>query len=406
MGQPASAVDLLAGGDLSGLTDGQLLDRGRELIRARNRLDAELARTVRAAENRQAAERDGLATMRSWLRSHARLSDAAARRLIEIGRACEFLPEVQRTFAAGELTAEQVAVIAPITAPQRREQAAEQEVDLPDVESALVGVATSMPHRRLQEATGHYLSLLEPDGEEPDPTDGRSFTMSRVLGGTFVGSFVLDELGGERVATAIESISAAARCAGDSRTAAQRRGDALVQLCDLALASGQLPVLRTVKPHVIVTVAADDLADPAPGSDAARTGMGATISAAQARWAACDANVTRIVLNPAGLPLDLSRSQRVVPPHIRRAVEERDRACVFAGCEAPAWFCDVHHLVEWINGGETSLDNSALLCERHHTKVHHGFRVDRDDGAPPGFRWRTYRPDGTEIVVHFPLLAA
>jgi hypothetical protein len=44
-------------------------------------------------------------------------------------------------------------------------------------------------------------------------------------------------------------------------------------------------------------------------------------------------------------------------------------------------------------GGETSLENSGLLCERHHTKVHAGFRVVRDAAG----RWRTYRSDGTEI---------
>ena len=33
------------------------------------------------------------------------------------------------------------------------------------------------------------------------------------------------------------------------------------------------------------------------------------------------------------------------------------------------------------------------------TKVHHGFRVVRDDGAPPDERWRTYRPDGTQILI-------
>jgi hypothetical protein len=42
--------------------------------------------------------------------------------------------------------------------------------------------------------------------------------------------------------------------------------------------------------------------------------------------------------------------------------------------------------------------NSALLCGRHHTKVHHGFSVERDDGAPPAERWRTYRPAGTQIL--------
>src|SRR3712207_118815 len=100
---------------------------------------------------------------------------------------------------------------------------------------------------------------------------------------------------------------------------------------------------------------------------------------------------------------DVGREERVVPPHIRRAVVERDRHCVFTGCEAPPWFCDVHHLREWLaDHGETSLDNSGLLCERHHTKVHHGFTVERQ----PDGTWHTYRPDGTEIIVGSPLLAA
>ncbi|MGY1807459.1 HNH endonuclease signature motif containing protein [Blastococcus sp. SYSU D00669] len=65
----------------------------------------------------------------------------------------------------------------------------------------------------------------------------------------------------------------------------------------------------------------------------------------------------------------------------------------FAGCDAPHHRCEVHHLLAWALGGETSLDNSGLLCERHHTQVHHGFRIERDDAG----RWHAYRPDGTEI---------
>jgi hypothetical protein len=89
----------------------------------------------------------------------------------------------------------------------------------------------------------------------------------------------------------------------------------------------------------------------------------------------------------------------VVTPGLRKAVERRDKSCVFAGCGAPTWWCDVHHLIHWLFGGETNLGNSALVCERHHTKVHHGFRIERD----PGGRWHTYRPDGTEILIGPPL---
>jgi hypothetical protein len=81
---------------------------------------------------------------------------------------------------------------------------------------------------------------------------------------------------------------------------------------------------------------------------------------------------------------------------MRRAIEVRDEHCVFAGCDAPPAWCDVHHLLEWdADHGDTSVENSGLLCERHHTKVHHGFRVERDAEG----RWHTYRPDGTEILI-------
>jgi hypothetical protein len=192
----------------------------------------------------------------------------------------------------------------------------------------------------------------------------------------------------------------AGRCKGDRRTRSQQLADALVQLAENALASGTLPILRTVKPHVIVTIAGKDAVDPARNPGAAVTGFDEFLSAAEARHLACDSSVTRILLDPDGLPLDVGREKRVVPPHIRRAVEQRDKNCVFAGCQAPKYWCDVHHLLEWLFGGETSLENSALLCERHHTKVHHGFRVERD----PGGRWRTFRPDGSEIDVGEPLL--
>jgi hypothetical protein len=203
------------------------------------------------------------------------------------------------------------------------------------------------------------------------------------------------------VQAALESFVQADRPAGDMRTRAQQLGDALVQLADVALASGDLPILRTVKPHVIVTIQVDDLADPAAGPCAAATGFGAHISAARARWLACDGAISRMIMSPDGVPLDHGRTRRVVPPSLRRAVEARDVHCVFAGCQAPSYWCDVHHVLEWVlDEGDTNLENSALLCERHHTKVHHGFRVER----PPDGRWRTWRPDGTEILLAEPLL--
>src|SRR3954463_12827707 len=96
-----SALDGLAADDLHGLPAAELLDRTAVLVAARNRIDAELARTVRRAELAQAAEHDGLKTMASWLRGHARLSPAAAGQLVRNGRALEFLPAVAAGCSAG-----------------------------------------------------------------------------------------------------------------------------------------------------------------------------------------------------------------------------------------------------------------------------------------------------------------
>jgi len=394
-----SALDALAIEDLHGLDDGQVLDRTALLVAARNRLDAELTRTVRHAESTRACEHDGLKTMRSWLVGHARLAPAEASRIVRSGRALEHLPALSAGFADGEVTAAQVDVVTKVVGPTEVARAAEQGVDLGAFDRDWATVAAGARHDVLAQTVGLFEAALDPDGAEPDPTEGRRLTIAKHADGSVTGRFELDAVGGERVQAAIESVVQAARPKGDTRTRAQQNADALVQLCDNQLAAGQLPTLRKEKPHVVLALDVADFADPATGAGAASTGFGGRISAERARWLACDAEISRVVMGPDGEPLDLGRKHRVVTAGLRRAVVARDRTCVFAGCGAPHWWADVHHLLHWVHGGETSLENSALLCERHHTKVHHGFAVERG----PGGRWRTHRPDGTEILIGPPL---
>jgi len=395
MSELQAALDALVVEDLHGCGDGQVLDRVAALVAARNRLDAELTRTVRHADTTQAVERDGLKSMRSWLIGHARLAPNDASKIVRAGRALAHLPALAAGFAGGDVTAAQVDLVAGKVGPREVARAQEQGVDLGAFDRDWTTIAAAASHDVLKEAVELFDAALDPDGPAPDPTEGRGLTMVTHADGTVTGRFELDAVGGEKAKAALESVVQADRPKGDERTRAQQNADAFVQLCDNQLASGNLPTLRTVKPHVVVTIDLDDLADPATGPGAAHMGFGARISAARARYLACDGSISRIVMGPDGVPLDLGRDHRVVTPGLRKAVERRDRSCVFAGCHAPSHWCDVHHLVHWVHGGETDLQNSALLCERHHTKVHHGFRVERD----PGGRWRTWRPDDTEIRI-------
>ena len=76
-----------------------------------------------------------------------------------------------------------------------------------------------------------------------------------------------------------------------------------------------------------------------------------------------------------GATIDVGRKTRTIPPALRRALEARDGCCRFPGCGNRQWL-DGHHVKHWIEGGETSLANTMLLCRFHHRFVHeHGYSI-------------------------------
>ena len=94
---------------------------------------------------------------------------------------------------------------------------------------------------------------------------------------------------------------------------------------------------------------------------------GIRVSGETSRRMACDAAVVAMVHAKDGSMLNVGRRTRTIPPHIRRALEERDRGCRFPGCACR--FTEAHHVKHWADGGETSLRNTLLLCRRHHRAV-------------------------------------
>src|SRR3954452_14331041 len=230
MGELHSALDALAAENLSSMVGAQLLDRLGPLLVLQNRIAAEVTRTVQACELTGAAECDGLKTMPVWLRGHGHLSPAEAARLVRSGRALEHLPAIAAAFADGAITAGQVAAIAPIASEEARAAADVQDVDLGAIEASLLAVAEGEAHAQLPQVVHVYLEALDPDGMEPDPTEGRRLSIARHADGSVTGRFDLDAVGGEKVQAAIESIVQASRPKGDERTRVQQNADALVQL--------------------------------------------------------------------------------------------------------------------------------------------------------------------------------
>lgn len=120
-----------------------------------------------------------------------------------------------------------------------------------------------------------------------------------------------------------------------------------------------------------------------------------------ARKLSCDADLLGAIVDAAGEVLALGRTRRLVSRAQRRALMIRDHGiCQFAGCHQ-THHLQAHHVVHWVDGGRTDLDNLILLCRRHHTVVHEGGMVIRrasnvsSVSASCTRRWEFLMPDGS-----------
>jgi hypothetical protein len=193
----------------------------------------------------------------------------------------------------------------------------------------------------------------------------------------------------------------------------------LVALVNAAHASGQIPTRGGLPVSVSVTLESTAL-----GDQVWTTSRGHTLTDAEARFAACDAMVTPIVVDtgqcpdtgpgfPTGahritalaatllgtrIPLAVGRTARTATPAQRRALAARDRGCIIPGCRIPAEACQTHHIQDWAAHGATDLPNLALLCWAHHRQVDLGMWTimpatnsdqvpSPEPGAPPGTPW-------------------
>ncbi|GAA4476179.1 hypothetical protein GCM10023190_13150 [Enteractinococcus fodinae] len=87
---------------------------------------------------------------------------------------------------------------------------------------------------------------------------------------------------------------------------------------------------------------------------------------------ACDSKLVGQIWNSHHEVLAQHRAHRLFTPTQRRAILARDRGCQAPGCTVPAVYCQIHHIVEWLNNGTTNVDNAITLCAHHHGAVHNG----------------------------------
>jgi hypothetical protein len=335
---------------------------------------------VRELDVRGVALKQGATSTKTFLRGRLRVSVGAADRLVKLANALDTtLPATRAGLLDGAVNTEQAWVIAAAvaalpakTGPHLAAQA----------EAVLVEHAGNLDPAGLRTAGARILEHVAPElAEEHERrrlADGekraherRSFTLHPDGTGGVRLRGLLDEEAAATLRAAIEPLTAPRTHPDgirDDRTAGQRRADALTEVCHLALTTEQLPEHGGDRPTIIVTV---DYHTTRQTLGVGTLDTGERLSPEAVRRLACDAKLIPAVLNSTGQPLDLGRERRLFTSALRRALTLRDRGCAFPGCDRPPQWCQGHHIVHWIEGGPTSLNNGVLLCGHHHRIIHH-----------------------------------
>ena len=400
MDRVAEAVDALAARPVLPAGDATLIRRLEAVHRAIRRLSGVEVALVRQIDAAGVAVRVGAPSTAVWLGLRLLLAPGAARRTVALAAAVHAAPPVvAEALTAGSVGVDQARAIIEALADLPAEVGREV-VD--KAAAALVGYADQFPPPQLARLGAQILWHVAP--AEADQADRVALARSeqraardRYLSLTPDGPSTVrvhGRLGVEAAAivrAALDPLcSPASRpqphaVGPDDRTAGQRRADALVEVCRLVLAGGDLPDNGGDRPQVVVTVPFDPLRQ-AFGTGVVDTGD--RLSADTARRLACDARILPAVLDGAGQPLDLGRERRLFTGPLRRALVLRDRGCAFPNCDRPPRWCDGHHIIHWADGGPTSLANAVLLCGHHHRLIHNphaGWNVHIAADAHPTF---------------------
>ncbi len=437
LGQLAAGLDHLLEtveeGGLDHYDDGQLVGFLQAFERFRNRLPLVDHRVVAEGESRRLAERMTQPSLARVLVSALRISSGEAHRRVRAAEAVgarrsmtgESLAPRRPVLAvaqrAGEVSPEQVQLI----------QRALDSVDRPGFDPAdidagevlLVAQAATFEPKLLGQLADQVVSAIDPDGSLPNDrlnADRRHFSMRSTRDGAYVGEFRLSGALGAKLSAVLGPLvrprvdrivragdddasgeggagedEAAGLAAVDGRTYGQRMHDALEDVCDRMLRCGGLPDSGGTPATVIVTITLESLLS---RLGYGRTSDGTLLSAGQVLELAEQADIIPTVLNPAGAVLSQGRARRIATPAQTWALVARDGGCSFPTCDRPPELCERHHVVPWIDGGRTDVDNLTLVCRYHHHQFTGGgwtAAINTDglpEWTPPAWIDRQRRP--------------
>jgi hypothetical protein len=348
---------------------------------------AELAAKIARFNATMAWAEGGIRSCPEFLSQNAGLDLGARHDLIGVGAALDRLPVIAAACAAGELSFDKARAVASVATEVDQEMWVELARQCTG--SQVVGVCRGV--RRA-------MAAAEPEQDRRHQALRGVIQTWRDDGMVRLVALLAPE-DGALVLAALESVTCRKPVPEDDPAEdrwAANRADALVAICDSALATAPEDLASsTAASRLVLVVDAGVLTGEEPAGTC-ELDDGHALSRDLALRLACDCEVTTVTTRD-GLPIDAGRTRRVISHRMRSALHVRDRGCLFPGCGAPSRRTEGHHLRHWALGGPTNLENLASLCKYHHLRHHLGdFRIEK----LPGGEFRFITPAGREKTGH------
>ncbi|HYI62395.1 MAG TPA: DUF222 domain-containing protein [Acidimicrobiales bacterium] len=353
-----------------------------------DRLTAKVSEAAGAFDAAELWDVEDAASMASWLRVRARLSNRDATRHAATARRLQGCPVTARAWTGGALSGGQVQAVVANVNDRTAGLYAEHEATLVP---ALAPLDVPETAAAMRDWAAKAKALL--DERDPIEEAGRAHLSPLMDGRGRLDADLTTE--GYATAQAALRVALDPKRDDDARTPPEKRHDALISVFRFFLDHQGMHVAARHRPHLNITIDLDTLTDRA---GTARLPEGATIDAETARRLACDADVHRVITRGRSEVLDYGRATRIVAAALFTVVVLRDRGCRFPGCDRSPDRCDAHHVRHWIDGGPTNPHNLVLLCAYHHHVIHRpGWSLTMDPDATvrvtdPDGRCRTTRP--------------
>ena len=383
---PLGALAALAGVEVAGVGDDDLLGLAVGFERARRFLDAAQCRVLGELDVRGSTDLEHGMRTAGWLAREAALPTAAARRQVRVGVALRRLPSVEAALVEGRIGIDHARVLADAATPRI--------VDVFDaaVPALLAEVDTTRFETWARQVRWVADQLDADGGHDPAGDEPVNRVHARWVGDVLHLQGRLTGPDAQIVKQTLDTLTDAAfrRARRDQTQAPDLLAPSRSELTAQALVEALRAAIATTTPTGTAAPAADaTFVFFADRPDLAIAPDGSVLPFGRAGALLCDPTATGIVLDDAGVPLDLGRTHRYANRDQRRALAARDGGCVFPGCDAPVGWCDAHHITEWdTDHGRTDLANLALLCRHHHGITHRrGWTMTTTDDQ--WFHWTT-----------------